>query len=283
MIYYFVFFPKKRLFFTFFSVFLSLVLLSCAIDDPTDAPRIEVGNNFYYWETNAQSTLSEALSHATEFIKLRDTSTKNLRNVLGKGPHYVWVRTDFKIPPHLRNRPLGLVIPHLTFAEQLYCNEVFISQYGNFPPNEQSTLFKAHFFSFPMNILNQTGKNTILIKIYVQGNSGISTHSFIQPTGSAYASFEVINFRHTRIYIFLTGILLFTSILYMCFYLAIRELKEFRDFAIINFLSSFLLLLAFLSISNKRLTYRVHFWEDKNLFSQKNLEALYFFCFWGLT
>lgn len=200
--------------------------------------RIEIGNSFYYWETTPQSTLQDALVHAPEFVKLRDVSTKNLTNVLGPGQHYVWVRADFKIPPKMRHKPLGLVIPHLTFAEKLYCNEVFISEYGKFPPNEQSTLFKAHFFSFPLNILNQMGDNTILIKVFVQGNCGISTHSRIQPTGDAYSAFEIINFRHTRIYMFLMGMLLFTALLYMCFYINIRELKEFRDLSLLSLITA---------------------------------------------
>lgn len=226
------------------SCFLSLILLSfflcsCA---KKNVPQIQLGDSFYYWESDAEANLGDAMRHMADFKKLDDKSTRNLRNVLGPGSHYVWVRADFEIPPPLRNQPLGLVIPHLKFAEQMFLNGNFISMYGNFPPNEQSTLFKAHFFSFPLNLLNQEGRNTILVRIYAQGNSGISSHSVILNTGIAYALYESVNFRHTRAYMFLVGILLFTFILYMSFFLRVPSYKEFRDFALLNiFTAAFLI------------------------------------------
>ena len=230
----------NKKFFSVFLILISAIFTSCFGPKPT--PRLEIGEDFYYWESTAESTLGDAMRNAREFKKLEDKSTRNLRNVLGNGSHFVWVRADFEIPPAFKGQPLGLVIPHLTFAEQLFCNGTFISQYGAFPPHEQSTLFKAHFFSFPLNILNQEGKNTILIKIYAQGKSGISSHAFIQPTRFAYPWFETINFHHTRIYMFFVGILIFTFILYMCFFISIRSFKEFRDFALLNIFTSFFLI-----------------------------------------
>ena len=230
---------KHAKIFFIFLVFLSIFLCSCTSNE---TPKIEIGKDFYYWESSAEATYGDAMQSYRQFKKLDDYSSSNLRNVLGKGSHYVWVRAEFEIPEQFKNRPLGLVIPHLRFAEQVYCNGTFISQYGNFPPHEQSTFFKAHFFSFPVNILNQNGKNTILIRVFAQGKSGISSHSFIQPTNFAYPSFESINFHHTRIYMFFVGILLFTFILFLCFYISVREFTEFRDFALINIFTSFFLI-----------------------------------------
>lgn len=219
------------------SLLLLLPWIFCSCG-PSQPPKFVLGDSFYYWESSAEATLGDAIKNAAQFKKLEDKSSINLRHVLGKGVHYVWVRAEFELPPYLKNQPLGLVVPHLKFAEQLWCNGNFISQYGNFPPHEQSTMFKAHFFSFPVNILNQEGKNTILIRIYAQGRSGISSHAYLHPTRFAYSAFETINFNHTRIYIFLMGILVFTFILYICFYLNVRKFKEFRDFAFINFFTA---------------------------------------------
>ena len=259
MVQYSVFFLKNslsahRLLF-FFALFLSFLGTSCKIKTLTHAPRIDIGDSFYYWEPteaeigkpSAASDLGDALSHYGSFKKLEDKSIYNLRHVLGKGSHYVWIRAEFEIPEQFQNQPLGLVVPHLRFAEQLWCNNTFISQYGAFSPHEQSTLFKAHFFSFPRSILRQTNPdapdqkaiNTILIKIYAQGRSGISTHAFIQPTNFAYGNFEVINFHHARFYIFFVGILLFTFVLYLALYIRLPSFKEFRDFALVNLFTMF--------------------------------------------
>lgn len=226
-------------------IFIIFLLISSAIFcscGPKNTPKIIIGDNFYYWESDAESKLGDAMKNAPAFKRLEDKSVTNLRNVLGKGPHYVWIRTDFEIPPQFKNQPLGLVIPHLRFAEQVYCNGVFISQYGAFPPHEQSTLFKAHFFSFPLDILNQEGKNTIFIKVFAQGRSGISAYSYIQPTRYAYPSFEITNFHHTRIYMFLIGILFFTFVLYLSFYINLRTFRAFKDFAFLNLATSIFLI-----------------------------------------
>ena len=226
---------RQHFFFVLFLCAFSTLLCSCGAPE---TPRIVIGNDFYYWESSADATFGDAMQNMRFFKKLEDNTTKNLRNVLGRGSHYVWVRAEFEIPPQFKNEPLGLVIPHLKFAEQLWCNGIFIAAYGSFPPHEQSTLFKAHFFSLPVNLLNQDGKNMIMIRIYVQGRSGISSHAFIQPTRFAYSAFEKINFLHTRIYMPLIGILICAFILFLSFFIAIPEFKEFRDFALINLFTS---------------------------------------------
>lgn len=211
---------------------------SCKYGALLHSPRIEVGNMMYYLETTAESPLSDAQKHYADFKKLDDKSTQNLRHVLGEGKHYVWIRIEFEIPPEFRNQSLSMVIPHLKFAERLYCNNMLISQQGNFPPNEMSTLFQAHFFSFPRGVLRQEGINTIYIKIFALGKAGISSHSFIQPVNFGFANYDAINFHHTRIYMLLVGILFFTFLLYMSFYLNLPTFKEFRDFAIVNICTS---------------------------------------------
>lgn len=233
----------------FFSLFTSLFFVSCY---EWSVPKMEVGDRFFYWEStelsrqfenvpNPMAEYAEMMKHNAEFKPLTDKSITNLRNTLGQKPQYVWVRFSFEIPPAFKGQPLGLVVPRLRFAEQLYCNNTFISKYGDFPPHEQSTWFKAHFFSFPLNILRQDGQNDVYIKIFVQGGSGISSHAFIQPTGYAYANFEVINFHRTRLYIFLVGIMLFTFILYINFYRKLKNFKEYRDFALLNLSTSVML------------------------------------------
>ena len=229
-----------------FSLFLffSLILTSCGPRIPGAEKKIEVGDTFYYWEADAESNPGDVMRNLDKFEKLEDKTVNNLRNVLGKGEHYVWVKFDFTIPDYFRGQPLMLVIPHMKVAEQLWLNGIFISQAGNFPPRTQSTLFKSHFFSFPINLLNNEpgAKNTVLIKIFCMGKSGISSHSFILPPQYAFAMQEIINFHHTRIYMFLVGTLIFTFILYICLFFSLPKFKEFRDFALMNLFTIFFLI-----------------------------------------
>ena len=158
---------------------VSSLFYSCRPSD--EPPKLVIGKDFYYWEATEEATLGDAMRNSMNFKKLEDLSENNLTNILGRDPNYVWIRAEFEIPREFKNQPLGLVIPHMRFAEQVFCNGTFISQYGAFPPHEQSTLFKAHFFSFPLDLLEQEGRNVVLIRIFTQGASGISSHAFIWP------------------------------------------------------------------------------------------------------
>ena len=91
--------------FSVFLILISVTFSSCF--GPKDTPRLVIGEDFYYWEAGAESNLGDAMRNAREFKKLEAKSTRNLRNVLGSGSHYVWVRADFEIPPGFKGQPLG--------------------------------------------------------------------------------------------------------------------------------------------------------------------------------
>ncbi len=244
---------QKPGFFLTFLIFSCALFFSCEKKDgvaerrgpPKPPEKLVIGDSFYYWECSQDSTIGDALKNASEFKKLEDFSEHNLMHIFGESKHFVWIRADFELPDDFKNKPLGLVIPHLRFAAQCYCNNTFISYYGSFPPREQSTLFKAHFFSFPTEVLNQEGKNTVLLKVFVQGDSGISSHAFIWPSQFAYPTFEKLNFRTAKIYMLLFGIMGFTFILYFCLYLNLRNFKEYLNFAMMNLFTSLFLVYFF--------------------------------------
>ena len=214
-----------------FLILTCTVFCSCG---PKGPPPIEIGRDFYYWESTQDSNLGDALKNAREFKKLEDYSVHNLMNIFGKDSHFVWLRAEFEIPQHYKNSSLGMVIPHLRFADQVFCNNTMIRMDGFFPPHEQSNLFKAHFLSLPLGILNQEGKNTILIKAYIQADAGISSHIFIQPPQFSYSKYEKLNFIYARIYMLLFGIMFFTFILYIILWANLPLFKEYLIFALMN-------------------------------------------------
>ena len=237
-------FFSKKLIFSALSTFF--ILVPCA-SRPTITQKIDLSDSFYYWVSTAESTPGDAMRNAGNFKKLEDKTTRNLENTIGKSAHYVWLRAEFTIPPEFLGKPLGLVIPYLRFAEMLWCNGNFVSMFGSFPPHEQSTLYKSHFFNLPVNILDQNGgKNTLLIKVYSHGQSAISSHSFIQPSQYSFAVHENINFWHSKVYMLLEGSLVMTAILYLLLYISLKSSKrEYRanlDYAGMNFFSIFFIM-----------------------------------------
>lgn len=230
----------KRLWFT-----ISILFLFCFTACKFNEDKLVIGEDFYYLPTNAESTISDAVLQKDSFLKLEDHSTKNLENILGTKGHFVWIRAEFEIPERLKNQPLGLVIPYLRMAEQLYINGNFVAQFGSFPPNEKSCLYKCHYFNFPIDVLNQEGTNTILIKVWSHGQSAISPYSYINLARYAHSESDLLNFAHSRIYIIFVGGLFFTFILYFLLYLTRKKSKEHLDFALLNFFTMFFITVFF--------------------------------------
>ena len=75
---------RQHFFFALFLCAFSTLLCSCGAPE---TPRIVIGNDFYYWESSADATFGDAMQNMRFFKKLEDNTTKNLRNVLGRGSH----------------------------------------------------------------------------------------------------------------------------------------------------------------------------------------------------
>ena len=242
-----MFFSGKRFKFIIILLVSAFFLCSCGEEKNNPFKKLVIGNDFYYWESQGDSTIGDAIANNQNFKKLEDKSETNLMRMFGKKQKIVWIRANFEIPETFRNISLGLVIPQLRTADQVYCNGNFIAQYGSFPPKENSTQYMSHFYSLPLNVLNQYGNNTIYIKVLIHGNSGISTHAFIQPAFLAHPAYERLNFYHSRIYVSLFGVIFFSFFMYLSVYLTLnkKKFKVYMDFSLLNLFSSFFLIYFF--------------------------------------
>ena len=154
---------------------------SCKKQNTDKSEEIFIGDKFYYWVSDENSTIENANQHYDDFLKLNDYTTKNLEKTLGRNGHYVWIRAEFTIPENMKNKTLGLVIPYLRFAEMSWLNESFIGSTGQFPPEAQSALYKTHYYTLSPEVINQEGTNTLLIKVWSHGQSAISSKTFKKP------------------------------------------------------------------------------------------------------
>ncbi|WP_191018078.1 hypothetical protein [Treponema zioleckii] len=136
-------------------------------------------DSFYWLECSKNDSIYSAAMHYDDFKKFDTSGTQNIKKIVGDGEHYVWLRAEFTVPSYLRFRSLAMVISSLTFADKLWLNKTFIDSYGEFPPNGRSALFESHYYSFPENALNSSGKNVIYIKVCTLGKSSISDLIYI--------------------------------------------------------------------------------------------------------
>ncbi len=226
----------KVFFVTIISIFLS-VLSSCSGKE--DNPRLYI-KDFYWALTTEESEVEEAEN--LEYQKLPDLSYKNIRKLIGTKGDYVWVKTTFTLPEELKGDDLSMLVPYIHFAEELYLNGKYIDDYGIMEGGPESSRIQeaglmAHLFDFPESFLNQEGENTVYIKIFALGNGSICGDIFVGLREDAWSTSDKLTFWHSRIYIFLEGIMLCVAVFFLLIFIAYRKERIYIYFSLLNLLS----------------------------------------------
>lgn len=215
-----------------YSLGILFIFISCR----TNTTRYSLDNQVY-WAT-ANNTVEVTDAKNLNYKQLTDFDSKNLQRLVGTKGAIVWLRIDFKIPDKLRYNSLGLVIPYLHFADIAYLNGEYIGSYGKFPPNEYSAQYVSHFYNLSVENLNQTGINTVLIKVWAFGNSSLSNGIFIDRFEEAKNQADIFDFLHSEIYMLFEGGLLIAFALFMLLGLSSEHHgKAYRIFAEMNFVT----------------------------------------------
>ena len=227
---------KFKLFVVSIISILLTFLTSC---NDGDDPRLYL-TDFYWALTTEESDVSEADS--LEFQKLEQLKYKNIRKLVGAKGDYVWVKTTFTLPDELKGDDLGMVVPYIHFAEELYLNGYYIDDYGIMEGGPESSEiqeagFMAHLFDFPESFINQDGENTVLIKIFSLGSGTICGKIFVGLREDTWSTSDKLTFWHSRIYIFLEGIMLCVSIFFFMIFFAYRKERIYIYFSLLNLLS----------------------------------------------
>lgn len=191
------------------------------------------------------------------FQKLTDFHGNNLKKLAKSKADYLWLKIEFEIPPELKYKSLGFVIPYLHFAEETYMNGTFIGSYGVFPPNEYSAQYASHFYLIPPDVIEWNSSNTIYLKVFLQGRSAISNKVFIDTYTKARNKAQLIDFLHSKIFMIFEGFLLFAAVAFLIISRTIGEDRmALRLFAQINFFT--MLLLSYFFISELPLLQMMH-------------------------
>ena len=217
----------------FIILLLSLLLASsCApvrLDTGEQKPLIDLKDCFYWAPCSEESTIEEAESLA--FTKFSTFGMANIRRVAGTNQKYVWLKAVFEVPEPLRYKTLGLLISYLHFADKVWVNGTYVGGYGQFPPNEKSSLWGSHFYAIPEPLINEIGRNTIYIKVYCRGKSGISDNIAIGELERMRSLDNLHQFRQSIIYIFAEGGMFFTAILFLLIYIWRKKEREYLSFS----------------------------------------------------
>ncbi len=173
-----------------------------------------------------------------DYKPLEKWGRKNLYEIAGSGGSYIWVKFDFTIPQELKNKNLAVIIPYVHFSEKSWINGVFLGSDGVLPEDgpELSSRYSTHHYEFPLEILNQDGNNTFLMKVYCKGIAEISGQAYISETGYVNKKYGILAFLHTRMFLIVIGGPFATFILFITLFLT-RKKKVYVNlyFALMNF------------------------------------------------
>ena len=228
---------KSKVFFVSIISILLILLSSCSGKE--DKPRIYITD--FSWALTTEESQVEDAENLT-FQKLEKIEYKNLRKLVGYTGQYVWLKTTFTLTDELKNDDLSMFVPYIHFAEELYLNGYYIDDYGQMEGGpESSTIqeagFMAHLFDFPESFINQDGENTVLIKVFCLGNGSICGKIFVGLREDAWSTSDIFTFWHSRIYVFLEGIMLCVSIFFLMIFIAYRKKSIYIYFSLLNLLS----------------------------------------------
>ena len=223
----------------FFVSIISILLAFVTSCNDGDDPRLYL-TDFYWAPTTEESDISEAENLV--FQKIPKLEYKNIRKLVGASGEYVWIKTTFTLPDELKGDDLSMLVPYIHFAEELYLNGKYIDDYGIMEGGANSSEiqeagFMAHLFDFPEDFINQEGENTVLIKLFSLGSGTICGKIFVGFRQDAWSTSDKLTFWHSRIYIFLEGIMLCVSIFFLMIFFAYRKERIYIYFSLLNLLS----------------------------------------------
>ena len=173
-----------------------------------------------------------------DFDTARDEMLSQLEHFLPEFKGYVWLRKTFTLPQELKNKDLGCFMGRITFADETWVNGVLIGKTGNFPPYEFSAWNKARYYNLPQGILNSHGSNTLLVKIWVDGEGSIASNPFISTMKYAKSKADFSNFWNGQIQLIFAFFMLVIGLYYIFMYIKCPEEKANLTFSFINLISA---------------------------------------------
>ena len=230
--------------FTVFFIFFLLLIgfFSCYAQNrlTSDTNVIDLKNQVYWCECDVTSLPEDAEN--LDFHKFDTSGIGNISKTAGRNQEYIWLKISFHVPNSLKGQTLGLFISYLHFSDKVWVNGNYVGGYGSFPPNAWSSLWGSHFYSIPAPLIDKEGRNTILIKVYNKGQSGISqniklgSHALMQSEDTSHTFLQSI------IYLFAAGGMLFTSILFLLIFIWRKKEREYLTFSILCLVSMIFML-----------------------------------------
>ncbi len=153
--------------------------------------------------------------------------TNDLHLLISGKKGFIWLRHDFDLSYDITQSPvLALLIERIMIADQTYLNGVLIGSTGNFPPNFFSGWNKVRLYTIPKVLLKHNANNTILIKIYVNGEGSISGKVIIGAYSQLEHEYDYLDFINSRFNAIISFLFFLVGWYYILMFILRKKDKE---------------------------------------------------------
>ncbi len=196
-------------------VFLCLSAAGCKSD-----VRVEMNKNWTYAIVTEQDS-------PRSIQQLRFQAVVDLTQIVNHHPDrkgFLFLKNEFAVPAELSGKNLSFLAGRIIWADQIYINGHFIGATGSMPPETPQNFWNiTRNYSIPTEFL-QTGKlNTILIKVYVDAEGGLSDTPVVGETGDMANIQKIRDLTHVRINLVISLLLPFVGTYHLLIYLKRRK------------------------------------------------------------
>ena len=217
----------KKSLFVCISFLLIFFFASCEALSPE---RIPLDQGWDY-------TLSEPFGNPDDFKALEDENLLNLEKLVPDGQGIIYLKKTFTVAPGLKDMLLGCYLGRITLADDTFLNGVKIGGEGRFPPHEFSAWNRVRFYQIPENLLN-SGENSLVVKIWVDGEGSIVSNPFIGELSDAKKAAGREKFWASEIQLVFAFLMLVIGAYHLLLYVKCRSEKDNFAFGLINLISA---------------------------------------------
>lgn len=221
------------------SLLMVLLLASC---EQRQESLNKLNDNWFYLEGTKNETISDLIIDDFKSID----SLSQLEQYFIREEGYIWLKRDFRVPNYLKDKELALLLGRVTMADETYLNSEFLGSGGRFAPNFFSNWNEFRFFKIPQSILDKSGVNTLLVKIYVNGEGSITGDIILDEFEKVESRYKSADFFNSGINVIIASILLIMTAYYLFMFFMRRQEKANLYFALLSlatviYLSNFFL------------------------------------------
>lgn len=207
-------------------LFIIFTISSCNLEP---AEKVDLTKGWSY-------SITDPSSEDAKFIPLPKKTMEDLSSVIPEKKGFIWLQKSFLIPASFKGRDLLCYLGRITMADQTWINGFYIGGEGKFPPQEFSAWNVARQYPVSKEFL-QDGPNTILVKIWCDGEASIVSSPYIGLVSDARFSAEWENFWTSRLYLVFAFCSLVIGLYHLIIYFKRRIERENLTFGLVNIIS----------------------------------------------